>query len=74
MDEKVACDDLDEALRRCGASWDAAQPHGLLTGRLAVAAGLLRDDTRDGRVRAQRLERVQAARDMGRHALRAVGG
>ena len=27
---------LDEALRRCGASWDAAQAHGLLTGRLAV--------------------------------------
>jgi yecA family protein len=37
MDEKVAFDDLDEALRRCGASWDAAQVHGLLTGRLAVA-------------------------------------
>lgn len=37
MDEKVAFDDLDEALRRCGASWDAAQAHGLLTGRLAVA-------------------------------------
>ncbi len=37
MDEKVAFDDVDEALRRCGASWDAAQAHGLLTGRLAVA-------------------------------------
>jgi yecA family protein len=37
MDEKVAFDDLDAALRRCGASWDAAQAHGLLTGRLAVA-------------------------------------
>ena len=37
MDEKVAFDDLDVALRRCGASWDAAQSHGLLTGRLAVA-------------------------------------
>ena len=37
MDEKVAYDDLDEALRRCGASWDAAQAHGLLTGKLAVA-------------------------------------
>ena len=37
MDEKVAHDTLDEALQRCGASWDAAQTHGLLTGRLAVA-------------------------------------
>jgi yecA family protein len=36
MDEKVAFDDLDEALRRCGATWDASQAHGLLTGRLAV--------------------------------------
>ena len=37
MDEKVDHDVLDDALRRCGASWDAAQSHGLLTGRLAVA-------------------------------------
>ncbi len=37
MDQKVGFDELDEALRRCGASWDAAQTHGLLTGRLAVA-------------------------------------
>jgi len=37
MDENVAFDDLDDALRRCGANWDAAQAHGLLTGRLAVA-------------------------------------
>jgi yecA family protein len=37
MDEKVDHDRLDEALKRCGASWDAAQTHGLLTGRLAVA-------------------------------------
>lgn len=37
MDEKVDHDTLDDALRRCGASWDAAQTHGLLTGRLAVA-------------------------------------
>ena len=36
MEQKVAYDELDEALRRCGASWDAAQSHGLLTGRLAV--------------------------------------
>jgi len=37
MDEKVDHEALDNALRRCGASWDAAQTHGLLTGRLAVA-------------------------------------
>ena len=37
MNEKVAFEDLDAALSRCGASWDAAQSHGLLTGRLAVA-------------------------------------
>lgn len=37
MDELVDHDVLDDALRRCGASWDAAQTHGLLTGRLAVA-------------------------------------
>ncbi len=37
MQEKVDHDRLDDALKRCGASWDAAQTHGLLTGRLAVA-------------------------------------
>lgn len=37
MNEKLGFDELDESLRRCGASWDAAQAHGLLTGRLAVA-------------------------------------
>jgi yecA family protein len=30
-------DVLDAALRRCGSSWDAAQAHGLLAGRLSVA-------------------------------------
>jgi len=30
-------DALNEALRRCGATWDASQAHGLLSGRLAVA-------------------------------------
>ena len=42
MDEKVDHDSLESALKRCGAGWDAAQTHGLLTGRLAasgVAAG-----------------------------------
>lgn len=37
MDEKVSYDELDSALRRCGSTWDAAQTHGLLTGRLVVA-------------------------------------
>ncbi|NNF41157.1 MAG: UPF0149 family protein [Woeseiaceae bacterium] len=37
MDEKVDHDALEDALGRCGASWDAAQTHGLLTGRLAVS-------------------------------------
>lgn len=27
---------LEAALRRCGASWDAAQAHGLMTGRMSV--------------------------------------
>lgn len=37
MDEKVEYDTLEDSLKRCGASWDAAQSHGLLAGRLAVA-------------------------------------
>ncbi len=39
MDTTINHDSLDAALRRCGASWDAAQTHGLLSGRLAVAGG-----------------------------------
>jgi yecA family protein len=37
MESTVDHDQLDAALRRCGASWDAAQSHGLLSGRLAIA-------------------------------------
>lgn len=37
MDEMVEFDNLEESLKRCGASWGAAQSHGLLTGKLAVA-------------------------------------
>jgi yecA family protein len=37
MQPTVEHEDLDAALRRCGAGWDAAQAHGLLCGRLAVA-------------------------------------
>lgn len=37
MEEKVDHDRLEDSLQRCGASWDAAQTHGLLTGRLSVA-------------------------------------
>jgi yecA family protein len=37
MFSDVDYDTLNAALRRCGASWDAAQAHGLLSSRLAVA-------------------------------------
>lgn len=37
MEEKVTFEVLDGTLKRCGASWDAAQSHGLLTGQLAIA-------------------------------------
>ena len=37
MTSDVDHDTLNNALRRCGANWDAAQAHGLLSSRLAVA-------------------------------------
>jgi yecA family protein len=37
MEAHIDHDQLDAALRRCGATWDAAQTHGLLSGRLAIA-------------------------------------
>jgi yecA family protein len=37
MESDIHHDTLNDALRRCGASWDAAQCHGLLTSRLAIA-------------------------------------
>jgi yecA family protein len=37
MGSPVDYDALDAALKRCGSSWDAAQAHGLLSGRLAIA-------------------------------------
>jgi yecA family protein len=37
MEQKVTFEELEGTLKRCGASWDAAQSHGLLTGRLAIA-------------------------------------
>ena len=37
MEVQVEHDELDEALRRCGSSWGAAQAHGMLSGKLAVA-------------------------------------
>ena len=37
METSIDHDALDAALKRCGASWDAAQTHGLLSGRLAIA-------------------------------------
>lgn len=36
MRETVGYSDLDDALRRCGATWNAAQSHGLLCGRLTL--------------------------------------
>ena len=36
MESDVEHDALDDALRRCGANWDAAQSHGLLSSRLAL--------------------------------------
>lgn len=37
MESTIEHEQLDAALRRCGATWSAAQSHGLLTGRLAIA-------------------------------------
>lgn len=37
MEDPVDYDALNAALKRCGATWDAAQTHGLLSGRLAIA-------------------------------------
>lgn len=37
MRSDVDYDNLNDALRRCGATWDAAQAHGLLSSRLAIA-------------------------------------
>lgn len=36
MDNPIEHEQLDRALKACGASWDAAQAHGLLSGRLAI--------------------------------------
>ncbi len=35
--QAVRHDELDQALKRCGSSWNAGQAHGLLCGRLSVA-------------------------------------
>ena len=37
MEHGIDHDALDDALRRCGSSWDAAQTHGLLSGQLAIS-------------------------------------
>ena len=36
MEQSINHDELDAALKRCGATWDAGQAHGLLCSRLAV--------------------------------------
>jgi uncharacterized protein len=48
MQETIEYSDLDNALRRCGASWNAAQAHGLLCGRLCLPSGdSLRETVRE---------------------------
>lgn len=37
MEERISYDALEDALKRCGSTWDASQTHGLLSGRLAIA-------------------------------------
>lgn len=37
MEERIGHDTLEDALRRSGSTWDAAQAHGLLSGRLAIS-------------------------------------
>lgn len=37
MEQALRHDELDAALSGCGATWDAAQTHGLLSGRIAIA-------------------------------------
>jgi len=37
MEERIGHDALEDALKRCGSTWDASQTHGLLSGRLAIA-------------------------------------
>lgn len=37
MEHGIDHDALDDALKRCGSSWDAAQTHGLLSGQLAIS-------------------------------------
>jgi hypothetical protein len=36
MEQTIDHEALENALRRCGATWDASQAHGLLSGRLAT--------------------------------------
>jgi uncharacterized protein YgfB (UPF0149 family) len=37
MEQGIDHDGLEDALKRCGSTWDASQTHGLLSGRLAIA-------------------------------------
>ncbi|MEX0976192.1 MAG: UPF0149 family protein [Woeseia sp.] len=45
MQETVEYSDLDDTLRRCGASWNAAKAHGLLCGHLCLPGGNTVRDT-----------------------------
>lgn len=44
MDRLPEYDEADEALRRCGATWNAPQAHGFLCSRLAVRGAAARTD------------------------------
>ena len=37
MNAAIEHERVEQALKRCGSNWDAAQAHGLLSGRLAIA-------------------------------------
>jgi yecA family protein len=44
MTSDIDHDTLNDALRRCGSTWDASQAHGLLSSRLAVAGAVAGPD------------------------------
>jgi len=70
MSGDIDHDILDDALRRCGANWDAAQSHGALSARIAVeGAGAL-----PGVVAAvfEGCDQADALRDEGEHMLESL--
>jgi len=47
MNQDVEHDELDAALRQCGATWNASQAHGFLCSRIAVHGAKARDEWLD---------------------------